>query len=374
MGPMGTSSALQGRAAPGQRVAQIATEGGDDRSSFKGVSGVALDAQSIPDLPEETTFARGDLIFNLRFVKRTILSLPMLNFLLRRAHKHRVDSLNRLINGLGADNDLDPDMIAFDQAGRARIPDDRGLLHFLAALQTADQVLSHIFPMGFYKGNSNTVFRGANIITERNPFAYACTVENEYFGDLEEIVNNCNAQTGDRIYLVLYRDHPKPAGHPLSLLENYGPWQFKMIATPEKALPAMDRNSDLMAALHLFEHRHQPILSPGEMISQKMKLEADPRERPVEWVDQTRSHFSTLGIRFTDLRFAWSNATKRVRVKQVSDAPPYHLLGEVQLENNYVSEFLPEEQIRFMQSDPTSRLVVEYDRSIRLLFNLRVMQ
>ena len=365
MGPIGTSAALQGVIAGGGIVptGTMSDGGGDYRGSTRGVARVPLDRQSIPELPPLTQFVRGEVVFTLKRELNTVLSLSQLNCLLKVAHERRVQSLKRLGNELAIEiGGMKPDMITFDENGRTRRCDDRNLVNWLQTLHTPRDIMNHIFPMGLYNGSSTTVLK--EVLVE-SPFAYDCTIITEYQGDSEIFLNQCNGILGQEVFLILYRDHPKPDGHPLRLGENYGPWQFKVVAS-DHTPSAFDVSTELAAVVDHAMRQKQPLESPEIMVNQAGFEDDEYLGAPRLWVNRSTPLFCSPTTHITDLRFECHSETNRLKATPIADVLPCYRIGVIQLQNEDSSYPLDHETLQKMQTDPTGNIQKQLARTLRM--------
>lgn len=367
LGAAGASDTLRG-IRPG--LGRIEPAGGDLRTGLYVTSKVRSDP--IEGLiPEGSVHAVGMPVFLVHHrddQRSCVLPMTVLNHLLEEGHELRKKELLRLGASLRADMRDTPleDVIGCDSTKRRYVPIGP---QFFKTIRTVDDLMRCVTFLGIYKDSSSTTFRGADRLIDHDVLRVPSTLVLETQGHVEFMFNFANAELGDSIFIVPYRDHRSPDQLSLSDdVDNYGPLQFKMIAT-RLPRPSFMSNSDLMCGAAInFQQSGRDFAKIHDMVWSLRDKHGRMHQQPLDWYESKVPPHMTQDTVIRELVFELKDGN--LLCYEVPYSPPVLHIGKVLHKNMTFGEPLTSKTVRKALSDVTAQIIRNAENSVVLYMNV----
>ena len=369
VGPSGSTDVARGIS---RGLGNIQPSGGDVRTGLYVTSKVRSDA--IEHLvPEGSVFAVGMPVFRVNVPddeRSCILTLPVLNTLLRKGHELWLKDIKTLDtqikNGIATQLPLE-NLIGSESKKRPTVligPE------FFKTIRSVDDLMEAVAFIGIYKASSATHFRGTGLISEHEIYGLNTTLTIETQGHIEFMFNFGSARVGESVFLVPYRDHQHPGE--LSLDDgdlNYGPLQFKMIAT-RLPRPSFLSNGAMMAGAAMrFDGREgREIRSAHDMVWTMKDSHGVAHQHLCDWYETSVPPHMTKDTCVRELIVERNG--NNLLCYEVPVSPPVYHIGKVLHENMTYGPPLSSQTAREALVDPTAQVIRAAENSIMLFMNV----
>lgn len=356
-------------------LGRINASGGDQRSGGQFMT-AKIRSDPVPMLvPEGSVFTQGDVVLKLitRDEKSVCLTLPVLNALLRKSHERREKKLEKLANNRMRE------LGEFKLEDLVGVPGETKQVMYYAvhedewfdSIRTVDDLMAKVSVHGLYVASSQTPYRGTGVISSHDIYRYPATITSVTEGRFEAMMNYANANLGDTIYIVAYRDHPMPE-KPLMLKDNYGPLQLKFIAS--RGRPAFMSSPHIM--FQAFDN-YNDLGRDTSTIADMVTSLRNPRYDGVsavttDWRDKGDATMS-VDTHLRDLVFDYDPETKELLALETVFVPPVIQVARVLNQNMTFGSRLPPLTIKRALVDGTGEVITRAQNTLVVDVKIRLL-